>query len=513
MSKVNVIFNLKGKNTIIQCNPNDTMKEICLKFATKENIDINNIYFIYGGEKIKENMLFSEIINSEDKLRNEMNILVNNISDINENENNNQELYSKSKYIICPNCKGNCKIEIDHYKLSFYDCKQKCKKDSVSFNEYENSQKINESLIICDNCKKQNKNQTYNNEFFTCISCKINICPICKTSHDKSHNIINYEQKDFICYEHNKPFYSFCSDCKNDICMLCENKHLNHKIITYGKLIPEENNFKMKNDELKKVIDNFKNEINKIIVKLKSITNNIEIYLKLYNDFIHEINYNKINNNILSNINTFSEYNNKLIEDFNKINNSNSIIKKFILIIAFDNNLKEDSILSTIKKCSETAKVIIDNINKYKESSKNNSDISLIEIEKKIQNSEYLISSLENIKIYLDLVDNYNEKRSQRSLTGEILKLFEDLKLSIITLKTQKKEDENKLSKNNEEKIIGDLNEKTEKVENIEKAEKAYKDENVEKNIKEQKSYKNKNEKDVKKDNNKSKKVKQCQHQ
>ena len=39
-------------------------------------IDINKIYFIYNGNKINENFTFSEVINSEDKERNKMNILV-----------------------------------------------------------------------------------------------------------------------------------------------------------------------------------------------------------------------------------------------------------------------------------------------------------------------------------------------------------------------------------------------------------------------------------------------------
>ena len=57
---------------------------------------------------------------------------------------------------------------------------------------------INEGKIICEHCKNFNKNDTYNNKFFRCLTCSNNICPLCKESHNKNHNIIDYEQKNLF---------------------------------------------------------------------------------------------------------------------------------------------------------------------------------------------------------------------------------------------------------------------------------------------------------------------------
>jgi len=52
------------------------MKEICYKFSSKINININSLYFIYNGNQINENLTFKEQANSLDNNRNQMNILV-----------------------------------------------------------------------------------------------------------------------------------------------------------------------------------------------------------------------------------------------------------------------------------------------------------------------------------------------------------------------------------------------------------------------------------------------------
>ena len=65
MSKV--IFNYNGINTIIQCETNNKMEDICKKFIGKTRIDINQIYFLYNGNEINLNMTFYEQANNIDK--------------------------------------------------------------------------------------------------------------------------------------------------------------------------------------------------------------------------------------------------------------------------------------------------------------------------------------------------------------------------------------------------------------------------------------------------------------
>ena len=84
---------------IIQCLKTDKMLDICKKFSTKSNLELNNLYFLYGGSKINLNKTFQETANSIDNGRNQMNILA---LDINENEG-----------LICPQCGFNYNINID----------------------------------------------------------------------------------------------------------------------------------------------------------------------------------------------------------------------------------------------------------------------------------------------------------------------------------------------------------------------------------------------------------------
>jgi hypothetical protein len=88
------------------------MKDICLKYATKIGIDINKIYFLYSSRPLNFELSFEECLNNEDKERNKMNILVNEI-----NENNQNKSFFKSKDIICPKCGENAKLKIENYKI------------------------------------------------------------------------------------------------------------------------------------------------------------------------------------------------------------------------------------------------------------------------------------------------------------------------------------------------------------------------------------------------------------
>ena len=123
---------------------------------------------------------------------------------------------------------------------------------------------------MCDICNNNNKGKTYNNIFYTCGACKKNICPLCRSNHDKKHNIINYEQKDFICDIHNEIYIKYCNNCKKNICLSCYNLHKNHVIISYENIIPDKDEVGNKINRLKNSIDIFKkfNYFINIIIKL-----------------------------------------------------------------------------------------------------------------------------------------------------------------------------------------------------------------------------------------------------
>jgi len=198
---VKIKFNYKGIETEIKCNINEKIKNIFIRYTNKAGKDISKLYFIYNGNKINDNIILNEIINEEDKRNNIINILVNEI-----NETIIKDNIKESKEIICPKCNEYILIKIDEYEINLFKCKNNHEINNILLNEYEkieNIQKIDISKIICDYCKIKNKNNVYNYEFYRCNKCKMNICPLCKSNHNKDHKIINYDNKNYICEVHN----------------------------------------------------------------------------------------------------------------------------------------------------------------------------------------------------------------------------------------------------------------------------------------------------------------------
>ena len=154
MSQVDFIY--KTITTTIECNKNEKMKDICQKFASKVNIDINSINFLYEGIQIKEDLTFEKLFNIYNRNQNKMVVIVNL-----KNQEDKTLTTSKMKY----------------------------------------------NDLICNECKKTNKN---NFEFYICNTCNLFLCPICKKGHNKKHNIINYAQINYICKIHNKQNNLYC---------------------------------------------------------------------------------------------------------------------------------------------------------------------------------------------------------------------------------------------------------------------------------------------------------------
>ena len=175
-----VEFQYNGINTVIQCKEDQTMYEICNIYISKSNINENNINYVYngkGGKQFDKNLTFNQIANSYDKTRKKMDILVidNNTKDKDDNA------LIRSKNIICPDCGEDIKIKnIENYKIDLYECKNNHTMNKIPLDEFEKTQMINLKNIACNICKEKNKYNTYNNEFYKCNECNINICPLCK---------------------------------------------------------------------------------------------------------------------------------------------------------------------------------------------------------------------------------------------------------------------------------------------------------------------------------------------
>ena len=315
MSKI--IFNYKGISTNIECKDQEKMKDIFDRFKSKIEIDNDELVFLYNGDIINKESKFEEIIDEKDKKANTINILVNdiNIDEIKENNNiiidnnkikendikkeNNIEIENikekekekekeiiKSNEIICPKCGNITKIKIDNYNINLYDCKKKKKNNDILFNEFENTQKIDLSKIICDFCKEKNKGNN-EDEFFKCFSCSKNLCSLCKKSHDKTHKLVVYEERNYICDKHYDTFVKYCNQCEQNICMECEIEHKNHNCTYLGDLIPNKDNLLKEIAQFRIKIDEFNKNVGEIIKILNNTIDNIEIYYNLCNDILN----------------------------------------------------------------------------------------------------------------------------------------------------------------------------------------------------------------------------------
>ena len=359
MSKI--IFNYKGISTNIECKDQEKMKDIFDRFKSKIKIDNDDLVFLYNENIINKESKFEEIIDEKDKKENKINVLVNennkdeikennNIiidnkkikeNDIkNENKKEKEKKIIKSNEIICPECGNFTKIKIDNYNIDLGECENKHKKNNILFNEFEDTQKIDLSKIICDVCKEKNK---ANNEdkFFKCFSCSKNLCSLCKNSHDKTHKIVDYEEKNYICERHNDTFVKYCTKCEQNICMECEIEHKNHNLTYFGELMPNKDKLLKEIAQFRIKIDEFNKNVNDIIKILNNTMDNIEIYYNLCNDILNNFEIKKKNYYILQNIKEIFNYIEIIKKDLNKINNENNLNNKIKNIINISNAMTQ----------------------------------------------------------------------------------------------------------------------------------------------------------------------------
>ena len=330
-----VIFNYEGIITKIQCHITDKMSQIISKFIIKTKEKGDNLFYLYNGNKINKELSFIDQANVLDKNRKKMNIIVN---------KNEEDIYQTkeilSKDVICPECKESILLNVKNFKINLYGCKNNHQINNLILNNFEESQKIDISKIVCEICHINNKNKTHNNEFYICNTCNKNICPLCKSNHDQNHIIINYNDKNYLCSKHNDSFIKFCKTCYKDICIICENEHINHYIINLNKLLINKNELIKSSEELKNIIDKFKYKISIIKEILDSIINIIERYHKLNNYIINNYNINKRNFHKLQNLNNLKINNEMIIAKLNNIINSNKIfdINNYPIYNFYNNN-------------------------------------------------------------------------------------------------------------------------------------------------------------------------------
>ena len=381
----------------IQGSLNEKMKTIIDRFIVKTSADRNSIYFLYGGAILKEEQSLIEIISNEDKLRNQMNILVNSSFD----DQNDHNSIINSKEVICPKCLCHINLKIQNYKISLFDCKNGHSIKDILLKDFQETQKIDLKKINCNICKQKNKHDSYNNEFFTCFSCAKNLCPMCKSVHDKSHFIINYEKRNSVCEIHFESYNSYCQSCKKNLCMKCEKDHLNHEKIYYGSILPDIEESKERIKELEKSINQLNENINEIIEKLKSFKENINNYYRIYNNIMNKIENQNRNYEILNNMIEIN--NNEVFKDIKCIIEEENIKNKINLIldVVDKNEIFDDDEITLIYKKNKN-----ENLIKIFDAVfvQNNKNICKIKYEnKEIELKEFLNIDSNNEKIEISL--------------------------------------------------------------------------------------------------------------
>ena len=318
---ITVQFICKGNAIDIQSNENVTMKNICQSYFMKEGYDKNRTFFLYNGSLINLDLKLSQIINDTDKEFKRMILLVDETSE--EFATPDKEI----KNIICPKCKEICFININNYKIFLNKCKNQHNIENLLLNDFESQQTIDLKTIKCDNCTNNKSNC---NNFYKCLNCEKNLCPQCKSNHDKSHKTINYDEKDYKCSKHFESFNSYCKNCNKNLCPLCkeDNEHIGHEIILFNDLEINESSLKENLKELKTKIELLKKEVNKITYKLEYIIKNMENYYNINQQIINNYEPNKRNYQILYNIKELN--NSSIIKDIDEIVSNESISVKII---------------------------------------------------------------------------------------------------------------------------------------------------------------------------------------
>ena len=319
MNQLEIDFIYHGSKVAILCSEKELMKDIINRYSIKSKIELNSIYFLYAGDKINENLALEKIIKKEDKNKKKIEILV-----CPKEEKNKEENKSKVKptQAICPECREVAHLNIKNYKL-IIRCKNNHKFDKMRMEDFDKTQIIDESNIICEKCRTNNKSTSFNKVFYICLICRQKLCPLCKTSHDKTYNrehyTIKYEEKDSICFDHRENYNLYCKTCNKNLCSSCENDHIEHEIISLGRLIPKEKNLNKKLNDLKDSIDKFKKEINKIMNILNKVKDNMEKYYRISKDIINSFNVRIKNYEMLSNINEINNFDDIIMKDIDKI--------------------------------------------------------------------------------------------------------------------------------------------------------------------------------------------------
>ena len=240
----------------------------------------------------------------------------------------------KNNIIFCPECweipqlltnSNNNKIisncqENNHHKE--YNTNEFCKKCiyhsliNISCNICQQTYSQEKMLPLSksnsiNSINSSDENQGNSMQFLYCEQCKDFFCVKCQKKHlkqKKNHSLILTTKLGVFCPFHNLSYTNYCFNCNKNICLKCVNKHISHKIVTFSKIKPPQQEINQKKmdinrarTELKKVEMVFKDSINHIYNKFNKLIEHKLEELNFKDNIImtYEMrsnNFNSINN-------------------------------------------------------------------------------------------------------------------------------------------------------------------------------------------------------------------------
>ena len=335
MSKAIVIFTLEGNDLPIQCTTNDKIIDICQRYSTKIETNLNYLLFLYGGNQLNFELRFNEQANSIDKINNEMNVLV--YKTINDS-------------FLCPKCGE--KIKYNREKI-----------DELILSNNNIIDNINGTKLIIENMIKNSTINSMNIQLKNINIILNTINDDIKKNNENLKNLLN----DIIIDKNNS---SNIDNVINNNIIIGNNDNINNNVnendinnnIINNNIINNANNFENKNS-IKGILEIKLNKINNNFILFKTNIN-VEIDAYLNNQ---KVNIVKENDKWIADY-KFKKDGKYVFEIIFKgmINNMEGFFEECSNIISLDFSNFNSSIVTNMRclfnKCSELEYLDLSNI-------------------------------------------------------------------------------------------------------------------------------------------------------
>ena len=417
---VEVVFDMNQSITAIQAKSEDTFQSIIDKFIQKTLIAPNSVYYIANAKPVDPQNTVESQMSTLNKQNKKITVLVNSVDSF---EQDKEQVIVQSKDIICPECKEPCLFAVENCKIKLFNCINNHTTSGIKFIDFNKTQEINISEIVCGICQFKNKGNSHNHEFYLCLTCKKNVCLLCKSKHASNHNIIKYDLKNYICPKHNDNFIKYCEKCRSNICFSCKTEHAQHETINFVDLNIDIEQSKKTLDEIKSEMGILTNKINEIINTLNEFIKEINLYYEINKNILENYEIKNRNYQVLKNINEIND-NNEIFERLKNINKTTDIADKIKEIIDLHIDIKKDINSVDNKENKEE--------NKEEKENKENNIVSFKTIEGKYNQMTmiYNVKNLKKIRIYGNKFVKNNKSNCYLVIGEEKKELCEYLELN-----------------------------------------------------------------------------------